>query len=100
MFVVLRSDTIMHPTEMEIDPAVVDHLQLALQTRLKIFCSRSFDFDESKGLTLDSEKIRAAMMVDSLPELSSCLPPHYRGLSHQFKFHRSVRSLSLFPVTP
>ena len=59
------------------DPAVTDHLQLALQDRLKIFCSRIFDFDASKRIMCDEEKLLAAM-VGSVPELSSCLPPRYR----------------------
>ena len=68
-------------TEMETsDPAEVDHLKLILQSRLRIFCSRVFNFDESKELVLgDTEGLQAAMMVNSVPELSSCLPPHYRG---------------------
>ena len=64
-----------------IDLAVAEHLQLALKGRLKIFCSRIFDFDESKEVTRDIGQILAARMVDSVPELSSCLPPHYRGRS-------------------
>ena len=63
------------------DRAVADHLLLALKDRLKIFCSRIFDFDESKDFTRDREHILAAKMVDYMPELSSCLPPHYRGRS-------------------
>ena len=64
-----------------LDLAVADHLLLALKNRLKIFCSRIFDFDESKGFTRDRGQILAAKMVDCVPELSSCLPPHYRGRS-------------------
>ena len=64
-----------------LDLAVADHLLLALKDRLKIFCSRIFDFDESKGFTRDRRQILAAKMVDYVPELSSCLPPHYRGCS-------------------
>ena len=70
--------------EMDIfDPAVTDHLQLALQVRLKIFCSRIFGFDASKRIMCDEEKLLAAM-VGSVPELSSCLPPRYRHCSHGF----------------
>ena len=69
-----------------LDPAEVEHLQLALKDRLKIFCSRIFDFDESKEVTRDRGEILAARMVDSVPELSSCLPPHYRGRSWDSDF--------------
>ena len=60
------------------DPAVTDHLQRALQDRLKIFCSRIFGFDASKMFMCDDEKLLAGM-VSSVPELSSCLPPRYRN---------------------
>lgn len=69
-------------TEM-LDPAVTDHLQLALKDRLKIFCSRIFGFDASKRIMCDKEYMLAAM-VGSMPDLSSCLPPHYRHYSHGF----------------
>lgn len=69
-------------TEM-LDPAVTDHLQLALQNRLKIFCSRIFGFDASKRIMCDKEYMLAAM-IGSVPDLSSCLPPHYRHYSHGF----------------
>lgn len=62
-------------TEM-LDPAVTDHLQLALQDRLKIFCSQIFGFDESKRIMCDKEYMLAAM-VGSVPDLSSCLPPRW-----------------------
>ena len=70
-----------------LDPAIVEHLQLALKDRLKIFCSRIFDFDESKEVTRNRGEILAARMVDSVPELSSCLPPHYRGRSWGSDLH-------------
>ena len=82
IIVVLTFYEIKRLMETEIlDLAVADHLLLALKHRLKIFCSRIFDFDESKGLTQDRGRILAAQMVDYVPELSSCLPPHYRGRS-------------------
>ena len=82
MVVVLTFYEIKRLMETEtIDPTVAEHLRLALKDRLKIFCSRIFDFDESKEVTRDRGHILAANMVDSVPELSSCLPPHYRGRS-------------------
>ena len=82
MIVVLTFYEIKRLKETKIlDLAVADHLLLALKDRLKIFCSRIFDFNESKGFTRDRGQILAAKMVDYVPELSSCLPPHYRGCS-------------------
>ena len=82
MIVVLTFYEIKRLMETEIlDLAAADHLLLALKDRLKIFCSRIFDFDEAKGFTRDRGRILAAKMVDCVPELSSCLPPHYRGRS-------------------
>ncbi len=82
MIVVLTFYEIKRLMETEtLDLAVADHLLLALKDRLKIFCSRIFDFDESKEVTRDRGRILAAKMVDCVPELSSCLPPHYRGRS-------------------
>ena len=78
-------------TEM-LDPAVTDHLQLALQGRLKIFCSRIFGFDASKRIMCDKEYMLAAM-VGSMPDLSSCLPPHYRRYSHGFNIPGLMDSL-------
>ena len=52
MVVVLTFCEIKRLMETEtIDPAVAEHLQLALKDRLKIFCSRIFGFDESKEVT-------------------------------------------------
>ena len=79
---VLTSYEIKRLMETEIlDPAGAEHLQLALKDRLKIFCSQIFGSDESKEVTGNRGYILAARMVDSVPELSSCLPPHYRGRS-------------------
>ena len=69
-------------TEM-LDPAATDHLQLALQDRLKIFCSRIFGSGASKRIMRDERNMLAAM-VGSVPALSSCLPPHYCHYSHGF----------------
>ena len=82
MIVVLTFYEVKRLMETEtLDLAVVDHLLLALKDRLKIFCSRIFDFDESKEVTRDIGRVLVAKMVDCVPELSSCLPPHYRGRS-------------------
>ncbi|KAM0794510.1 hypothetical protein BDR22DRAFT_689918 [Usnea florida] len=82
MLVVLTFHEIKRLKDTEIlDLAVADHLLLAMKGRLKIFCSRIFDFDESKEFTRDRGQNFAAELVDSVPELSSCLPPHYRGCS-------------------
>ena len=82
MIVVLILHGIKRLRETEIlDLAVTDHLQLALQDRLKIFCSRIFGFDASKRIKCDEEYM-LAVMVGIVLELSSCLPPHYR--SHGF----------------
>lgn len=75
-----------------LDPAVTDHLQLALKDRLKIFCSRIFGFDASKRIMCDKEYMLAAM-VGSMPDLSSCLPPHYRRYSHGFNIPGLMDSL-------
>ena len=71
---------IKNPTEIEtLDPSVLRHLQLLLQTRLKVFCSRIFDFDESEKVNVlpDSTSLYLAMMVNRVPELSSYIPPRY-----------------------
>ena len=97
MVVVIVFYGIMRLREMDtLDPAVTDHLQLALQDRLKIFCSRIFSFDASKRIMCDEEK-RLFAEVAFVPELSSCLPPHHhhRLLTFDLPTMQSIMEFSI-----
>ena len=65
-----------------LDSSARDHVQLLLKSRLKVFCSRVYDFDESKlnlsKIDKSEAKIKVAMMIARMPELSSCLPRRYQ----------------------
>ena len=74
---------IKNPTKIEtLDPSVLGHVQLLLQTRLKVFCSRVFDFDKSEKVNVkpDPTSLYLALMVDRVPESSSYIPPRYRPI--------------------
>ena len=92
-------DEVKYLTQTEtLNSSVVDHLQLALQNRLKVFCHRFFDFDGSKKIsnTTGLNNLCAAMMVDHVQGLSSCLPQRYHGCSStEFKV-----ILNRIPVSP
>ena len=76
---VLVFEEIEHLTKNENpDPSAVYHVQLALKARLKVLCSRIFDFD---NITLkNKDKIPATLlvMINRVPELSFCLPGNCR----------------------
>ena len=99
MVVAFLLDKVNHLMRTEtLNPSVVDHLQLALQNRLKVFCHRFFDFDGSKKIsnTRGWNTLCAAMMVDHVQGLSWCLPPRYHGCSSTvFKV-----ILDCIPVSP
>ena len=72
-----------HQMSMEIlDSSARDHVQLLLKSRLKVFCSRVYDFDESKlnlsKIDKSEANIKVAMVIARVPELSSCLPRRYQ----------------------
>ena len=58
------------------DTSAVDHVKLALKTRLKVLCSQIFNSDEDPSKKRD--RLRLMMTIDRVPELSFCLPPAYR----------------------
>ena len=103
MMVVLILEEIRHFTGTEIlDSSVVNHLQLALQNRLKVFCHRLFDFDGSRQIENSREwyKLCVAAMVDRAQGLLWCLPRRYYGCSWVV-FKAMPDSLSVRPpVTP
>lgn len=74
---VLAFDEIKHLTKMEMpDTSAVDHVQLALKARLKVLCSRIFDFDSS---TIKKEySVGLMKTINPVSELSFCLPPACR----------------------
>ena len=75
---VLVFDEMKHMTKMEkLDPSAVDHVRLALETRLKVLCSQIFNFDERKP----KKDIPSCltMIINRVPELSSCLSPACRN---------------------
>ena len=72
-----------HQMSMEIlDSSARDHVQLLLKSRLKVFCSRVYDFDESKlnlsKINKSEADIKVAMVIARVPELSSYLPRRYQ----------------------
>lgn len=101
MAVVLTFDEInfLRATQ-KVDHLMADHLQLALQYRLTVFCARIFDFDESKEVMWDERKASVMMMVDCVPELSSCLPPQYRGCSRSYELFIKYATPLRSPITP
>ncbi len=96
-FVGLVYDEVKHLTEMEtLNISAVNHLQLALQNLLKVFCLRIFDFDKSKKVKLfkelnlpdENDRFCVEMTLDGVPELSGCLPPHYHGGSRTWNMKK------------
>ena len=65
----------------ELDPSISEHLQLALQSRLKVLCAQIFHSGSAKALSLQSTYPHVPILVDYIEGLSSCLPPHYSGCS-------------------
>ena len=84
--VVLVFDEFQHLTEIEeSDPSAVEHVQLALKNRLKVFCSQIYHSDYYKANSFKkvnrskNNVLRLlAMHVNCVPGLSFCLPPYYR----------------------
>ena len=75
---VLVFKEIKHLTKTDkLDPSAVEHVQLALKTRLKILCSRIFDYDESTSRQETFPKI-LINIINLVPELAFCLPPRHR----------------------
>ena len=70
---VLVFDEIKHLTKMEMsDPSAVDHVKLALKARLKVLCSRIFDFGE--GTSKGEVPASLVLIINRVPELLSYLP--------------------------
>ena len=102
LFVGVLYHQIKHLTKMEpLNLSAVDHLQLALQNLLKVFCLRIFDFDKSKKVKLSKElnlpdendRICGEMILDCVPELSGWLPPHYQRVSSTRKLDKGHLSI-------
>ena len=104
MIIAFTIDEIKHLAQRQkLNPSVVDHLQLALQNRLKVFCHRFFDFDGSKKIddSREWDALKVAMMVERVHGLSWCLPPRYHGCSPSLWDTRLLNFLTeLPPVTP
>ena len=78
--IILAFDEFQYFREFQIlDPSLVDHLLIALKSRLKVFYAQCFNFDPSKKLARKPKILNIAIVIDYIQETSSCLSPHYRG---------------------
>ncbi len=109
LFVGVLYHEIKQLTEMEtLNLSAVNHLQLALQNLLKVFCLRIFDFDKSRKVELSKalnlpdgmDIFCGEMVLDCLPELSGYLPLRYHGGSSTWKIGKRHLLLGHPPATP
>ena len=77
LFSVLVLDDIQHLDETETsDSSVARQLQLILQSRLKVFYSRIWDFNKSKKFSREAENRLLLNFLFCVPGLHCCIPPH------------------------
>jgi hypothetical protein len=67
-----------------LDAALADQLQLAIKSRLQVFCTSVFDFHPPKKPRKKLKNLWLAQMIDYNKETSCCIPPHYRDSSYAY----------------
>jgi translation initiation factor IF-1 len=74
---ILIFDEVQRPgSTQRLDAALADQLQLAINSRLQVFCTSVFDFRPPKEPRKKLENLCLAQMIDYNKETSCCIPPH------------------------
>jgi hypothetical protein len=69
-----------------LDAALADQLQLAIKSRLQVFCTSIFDFHPPKKPRKILKDFWLAQMIDYNKGTSGCIPPHYRDSSYSYSY--------------
>jgi hypothetical protein len=83
-----------------LDAALADQLQLAIKSRLQVFCTSVFDFHPPKNPRKKLKNMWLAQMVDYNKELSCCVPPHYRDPVYACHLWVKVAEAALLHLDP
>ena len=83
-----------------LDAALADQLQLAIKSRLQVFCTSVFDFHPPKKPRKELKNLWLAQMVAHNKETSCCIPPHYRDSSYAYGFWIDVEAEALRHLDP
>jgi hypothetical protein len=83
-----------------LDAALADQLQLAIKSRLQVFCTSVFDFHPPKKPGKKLKNLWMAQMIDYNKELSCCMPPHYREFSYAYSLRLEPEGEALRHLDP
>jgi hypothetical protein len=83
-----------------LDAALADQLQLAIKSRLQVFCTSIFDFHPPKKPRKKLKDFWLAQMIDYNKGTSGCIPPHYRDSSYAYAIWLDVKVAALRHLDP
>lgn len=83
-----------------LDATLADQLQMAIKSRLQVFCTSVLDFLPPKKPGKKLKNLGLAQMIGYNKETSCCLPPHYRDSSYVYGLLQEVEGATLRHLDP